>query len=219
MLRKLKEMAEQVQNAGNALRFDPAKFNDPIATQTQWESLKGGSSSFRTHKLKEQGVNGMAFAPTAGGRLFSLIFIVIGLAIPVIFYLTLEPGDPEALNTFLFTSLFGLLFFGAGCFTMYKFSVPIVFDKTRGIYWKGRKNPEENTNDIRANRLRDVHAIQLLSSYVRSDKKSYYVYETNFILKDAERVNLVRQGGSRAKAKEDAKTLADFLGKPLWDAS
>ncbi|WP_339137438.1 MAG: hypothetical protein WGN25_05270 [Candidatus Electrothrix sp. GW3-4] len=45
-----------------------------------------------------------------------------------------------------------------------------------------------------------------------------YSYEIDLILKDGTRINAMGHG-KKSKIQEDAKILAEFLGKPLWDAS
>ncbi|MDP6491172.1 MAG: hypothetical protein QGG69_05335 [Kiritimatiellia bacterium] len=58
---------------------------------------------------------------------------------------------------------------------------------------------------------------QLLSEYCRSDKSSYYSYELNLVLQDGSRINVVDHG-NKTKLREDAATLSEFLGRPVWDA-
>ena len=43
-------------------------------------------------------------------------------------------------------------------------------------------------------------------------------YEINLILHDSSRLNVVHHGNKK-RIRRDAATLAEFLGKPLWDAS
>jgi hypothetical protein len=43
-------------------------------------------------------------------------------------------------------------------------------------------------------------------------------YEINLILKDSSRVHVV-QHRSKKRIRQDAAVLAEFLDKPLWDAS
>jgi hypothetical protein len=64
--------------------------------------------------------------------------------------------------------------------------------------------------------LEDIHAIQLLSEYVRRSKSSYYSYELNLVLNDGKRL-IVVDHGNLTRLQEDAKKLLEFLGKPVWD--
>ena len=45
-----------------------------------------------------------------------------------------------------------------------------------------------------------------------------YNYELNLVLKDGERINVVDHGNLK-KIQDDANTLSNFLGKPVWDAT
>ena len=65
--------------------------------------------------------------------------------------------------------------------------------------------------------LEDIHALQLISEYCRGSKRSYYSYELNLVLRNGRRINVMDHGDSE-KLREDAKTLSQFLEKPLWDA-
>ncbi|RWX50781.1 hypothetical protein VU01_12641, partial [Candidatus Electrothrix marina] len=50
------------------------------------------------------------------------------------------------------------------------------------------------------------------------NKSSYCSYEINLVLQDGSRINVVDHG-KKNRIREDAHALAEFLGKPLWDAS
>ena len=99
-------------------------------------------------------------------------------------------------------------------------AAPIVFDKASGYFWKGRKFPQD-VPDPRSLKnvvqIGQIHALQLLAEYVRGSKSSYYSYELNLVLEDGKRLNVVDHG-NQTKLREDAKTLSQFLGKPVWDA-
>lgn len=222
MLNKLKNLKEHFDQGRNAITFDASRFNDPLAEQIQWTALKSGGSNFHSHTLTEVGPSRMEFQPTMKSKMFSMVFILMGVAMPVFFGMTaIDFAEPDALKFVGFISLFGLMFIGAGIFMYRKNSVPIVFDKITGRFWKGRegpdKFPDKDTSDL-APYLRDVHAIQLISQYVKSDKSSYYVYEMNFVMKDTKRYNVMRHGGKR-QIRRDAEKMAAFIGKPVWDAA
>lgn len=222
MLNKLKNLKEHFDQGRNAITFDASRFNDPLAEQIQWTSLKSGGSNFHSHTLTEMGPSRMEFKPTMKSKMFSMIFVILGIAFPVFFGMTaIDFAEPDALKFVGFISLFGLIFIGAGIFMYRKNSVPIVFDKISGRFWKGRngpdKFPDKDTSDL-APYLRDVHAIQLISQYVKSDKSSYYVYEMNFVMKDTRRYNVIRHGGKR-QIRRDAEKMSAFIGKPVWDAA
>ncbi len=58
----------------------------------------------------------------------------------------------------------------------------------------------------------------MLRERIRSKNGSYYSYEINLVLHNASRVNVIDHGNHQAVI-EDAETLAQALGVPLWDGS
>lgn len=218
MLKKIKKF---IKEASQQPAFDASKFNDSLASEIKWTPLKGGGSNFRTHKLVPVDYNRIEFKSTLGAKIFCSIFMGAGLAVPAgISIHSFQNSGQLFQSDFLFGILFGLIFMGVGGFMFYRFAKPVIFDKMRGMYWKGWKVPDHySVRDTgkEISRISSIHAIQLLSEYVRSDKSSYYSYELNLVLKDGSRLNVVDHGNA-AKLREDAKTLSEFLGKPVWDA-
>jgi hypothetical protein len=202
--------------------FDALQFDDPVAMQTMWTPAKPGGSNFKTHKLAVVDHHRLEFNATMGAKLFCSIFFLAGLGVLVL-ELTVGFSDPaqDGVMAGLFVYLFGLLFMGVGAGVYYYMCIPRVFDKWAGLYWKGYKEPRNTfgtTMPKDSARLGDIHAIQLLSEYIRSDKSSYYSYELNIVLRNGERLNVVDHG-SKARVLEDSRKLSEFLGKPVWDAT
>lgn len=218
MLQKIKGLFKK--KIGREL-FDPTRFNDPLAEQIGWSPVNGGGSNFQTHRLVKLDYNRIEFKPTLGIKLFSGLFVVVGIAIPLfILYQDLENGNPIDSNQILFTAVFSLGFVGAGSLFYYLKAKPVVFDKLSGLYWKGRKKPEHNfrtTGKQEGIPFRDIYAIQLLSEYIKGDKNSYYSYELNLVLSNGERLNVIDHG-KKSKIVEDANILSEFLNKPVWNA-
>jgi len=200
---------------------DPSQFGDPLATQTAWTPIRRGGSSFRTHKLVTVDPSRIEFRASLGAILFYLLFMLFGLAFFASFFVSRFPSHkPSADLPVLVPLLVTLIFAAVGGYLLYTGTAPIVFEKGRGVFWKGRKGPDEaidSRNTDKFVRLDHVHALQLVSEYCRGNKSSYYSYELNLVLKDGKRVNVVDHG-NRDKIREDARVLAAFLGKPLWDA-
>lgn len=219
MLNKIKTILKKVSRQGPA--YDPSVFNDTLAMETQWTPLKGGGSNFRTHKLVTVNYNRVEFKSTLGAKLFSFVFMVFGAGIPAwIGFNTVQKTGQFFQSDVLFVALFGLLFFGIGSFMFYWFAKPVIFDRTKGMYWKGWKAPKgylAQDSVKEGCRIGNIHAIQILAEFVRSDKSSYYSYELNLVMKDSSRMNVIDHGSS-VKIREDAKLLSEFLGVPVWDA-
>lgn len=64
----------------------------------------------------------------------------------------------------------------------------------------------------------NVYAIQLIKEFVRGDRKSYWSYEFNLVLKDGERINIVDHGNLK-QIQGDAQTLQRLMGCKLWDGT
>jgi hypothetical protein len=219
MLDKIKTF---IKNASSREPFDPSRFNDSVAEKSGWNPLKRGGTNFRTHSLTEMDYNRLQYKISPGMMIFSLLFTAIGVGAGWFINSQLAVQySGFSLGTHWPVLVFGGLFTGAGLGMLYSGSKPIVFDKIRGFYWKGRKEPnvsmkEDELKD--ACRLSSIHAIQVIRERVRSDKKSYYSYEINLVKKNGDRLNVIDHA-KRDVILEDAKKLSEFLGKPVWDAS
>lgn len=221
MIDKLKNLKEHIAQGKHAMSFDVSRFNDPMAEQIQWTPLQSGGSSFAAQNLTEINPDRFELKPTLQSKLFSFVFMGVGVAIPLFFIPDIDFADEDAMLSLGFLSIFGLLFAASGFFTLRKFSKPTVFDKSIGKFWKGKNGPDKKPELMNSELVYDldkVYAIQLLSEYVRSDKKSYYIFELNFVMDDTKRLNILRQGG-KAKIRKNADTLSKFLNIPIWDAA
>lgn len=221
MLKKLKLALEQLASRAAPDPFDASRFNDPLASQIQWTPFKPGGTNFRTHNLVMIDFNRMEFKTSIGARLFYSVFLFVGLGIGMGFTVAAaNAGTPFFDSELIIPILFGLVFAVVGGVLFYTGAKPVVFDKRSGYFWKCWKSPDKafNLNAMEEyTKLSDIHALQLLSEYIRGDKSSYHSYELNLVLKDGNRVNVVDHG-NHVKLLEDARTLGDFLGIPVWDA-
>lgn len=226
MLRALAEKLQALQEklTREAVPYDPSHLGDELATRTEWGPAKSGGASFSTHRLVDAGPRRVEFRATKGALAFYGVFAVIGALALVIFptatFATM--GLQWRTASFLIIPLVvGSVFVAVGGAMWYYGSAPIVFDKQRGEYWKGRIAPAEaaNRDQIKERiELDRIHALQLISERCHSKNSSYYSYELNLVLDDATRMNVVDHG-NRAELLADAETLSGFLGRPLWDAT
>jgi hypothetical protein len=221
----LKRLGEKLRGLMvEPVAYDPSGLGDPVATQTAWSPAKGGGANFRTHALIRVNPTRMEFRASLGARLFHLVFLIVGLGMVAAFSISVLSGDPAGMEagTASFVPLFlGLVFAIAGGAMWYFGAAPIVFDKSRGEYWKGRVAPYEASNRRNLDhyaKLDQVHAVQLISEHLQSDKSSYYSHELNLVLGDGTRMNVVDHG-DRSRLRDDAQTLAAFLERPVWDAT
>jgi hypothetical protein len=220
MFKKLIEKMKSM--ASDRVSFDPSSLNDPVAMQTDWTPAKRGGANFRTHKLVVVNSNRREFRASLGAKLFYFIFLLVGIGVLIGFsFSKLSSGGFSFQMDTIMPLLFGVIFASVGGSLLYYGTAPIVFDKRKGAFWKGRKSPDEVFNKKALKyfaELERIHALQLISEYCRGNKSSYYSYELNIVLEDGSRINVVDHG-NQSKLRDDATTLSDFLGKPVWDAT
>ena len=213
-------MAQNLQNLFSQRKpFDPSLFNDPVATQTEWNWLVSGGANFRTFKLVQVNTNLIKFRTTFGAVLFALLFLVVGLGLLVLIiwesYLT-------AFTTELMVGIgMGLVFAGVGAYLLYRQILPIVFDKREGLFWKKRKpNSVMSLNDASEDcvHLEFIHALQIVAEFISGKNSNYYSYELNLVLKNGNRINVIDHG-NKEKIEREAKVLSEFLKVPVWDAT
>jgi hypothetical protein len=221
MFKKLAEKLKEL--AGNRVPVNPSQFDDPVAEKTEWNPKKGGGANFCTHRLAETGAMCVEFQPTVMARIFYGLFFVLGLGmLAVVSYTRLQRWDAPLDVDFILPAVFGVVFTFVGVALLYYGGRKIVFDKRRGYFWKGRKAPDlyrPGGKSESAAALDDIHAIQIVSEFCSGSKgSSYYSYELNLVLNDAGRINVVDHGSIK-KLREDADRLAQFLDRPVWDAT
>ena len=204
--------------------FDPSSLNDEVALKTKWTPAKAGGTNFGTHRLQEVSVDRVEFRARGIALLFPLLFMFVGLVSGVGLSIAGLKGDMSMLYIGL---PFGGVFFLVGYFIMRTWLTPRVFDRRLGFYWRGHKAPQQFKqfkSDKEASwPLQSIHAVQLISEYCPNnsssrDSNSCYSYELNLVFTDGKRVNVVDHG-NHALIGEDARSLADFLAIPVWDAT
>jgi hypothetical protein len=220
MFKKLMETLQSMTRTQPVI--DPAQFNDQLALQVEWTPARSGGTSFRTHKLVQVHSDRLEFQASWAAKMFCGLFVFIGIMAPSGFLASVFLSD-EPLSTgyaiLIIPCLGGLVFVALGGILFRYGTAPIVFDKFKGYFWKGRRAPYEvvNLNELKnACKIEHLYALQLLSEYCRGNKTSYYSYELNLILNDGRRINVIDHG-NKGKIREDTNTLSTFLNKPVWD--
>lgn len=219
MIKKITDKIKQLAKMQPPL--DLGAFDDPLAKRVSWRPLKVGGSNFTTHKLVYDSLDRLSFRATFGAKFFYGIFLVVGIVMLVaLLPLVGSTAAGQSPSPMILLGVIGLLFVTIGAAMMKAGTQPIVFDKARGFFWKGRIAPDEVFDRSRIKEhaeLSRVHALQLISEYCHGNKHAYTSYELNIVLEDGERINVVDHGSFR-KLAEEAQKLADFLEKPLWNA-
>ena len=199
-----------------------AFFDDPVARQTKWTLVQQRGSYILRHKLVRIDHGRMEFRITILSVFACIALLLFGSA-----FIGSSFSDGQFNSKFIPQTLIGFALLCTGGWRLYSGTVPLVFDKRKGAFWKGRKVPDnpirrkENSNYVRLER---VYALQLISKVTKSTAQAGHQassvtrYEINLILKDSSRVHVV-QHRNKKRIRQDAAGLAEFLGKPLWDAS
>jgi hypothetical protein len=205
MFRKL---WSKLRSLTDEYEVDPSGFNDPVALKTEWTPAKPGGASFRTRHLAVVDFHRAVFRASLRAILFYGIFLLIGIAVIVVFLgARFFVSDATPNSNSLFLLLFGLVFATVGGWMLRNGTLSIVFDRDSGRFRKGRKIDTA---------LGEIHAIQLISENCSDSDSSFYSYELNLVLQDGKRIHVVDHGDKK-KLREDAQQLSEFLGKPVWD--
>lgn len=218
LIQKLKSLVTKQDS------IDPTQFNDPVALKTEWTPARKGGANFQTRELIKAAPHRVEFRPTKTALFLYTLFALSGIGFLGIIYFVLGFRYKiwtHDIDYHLFPLIFiALVFSTIGCFLLYFGTAPIIFDKMKSAFWKGRKSSEHVLDPKTLKdfiRFNDIYALQLISEYIRSKNYSYYSYELNIVREDGSRVNIIDHG-KKDKLKQDAQTLATFLDKPLWDA-
>ncbi|MBL6986364.1 MAG: hypothetical protein ISR72_04820 [Methylobacter sp.] len=175
-------------------------FNDIIAKKAEWILLNTASSTFDPRKAICVNSQRIEFRTTWFSRLFLGIFVIVGIGGLLIH---------KAYVFFIFMGLIGL----------YWSSFPIVFDKNKNVFRKGRRFNLFMFMDYIEICLSEIYAIQLIGGRIsNSEGGDYRIYQINLINKDSKRLNVV-YFSNKVKAKESAIMLKKFLNVELWDAT
>ena len=206
----------------NQIYFDRSNFNDSVATKTDWYPIKLGGTSFQTHKLIIVNPNRLEFKATFWAKLIYFSFLYFGIIMSIDFYLSDILTNKLSFNKNTIMTLFVIfIFIGISSILYYFGTKPIIFDKSKGFFWKGWKEPDktqDRKNLKHLTKLEQIHALQIISEYIRGEKTpSFSSYELNIILKDGKRINIIDHGNLNA-LRNDAITLSNFLNIPIWDA-
>ena len=198
--------------------FDPSHFGDSIAMQTKWTYARGGGTSFRTYNLVKIDNNRMEFRSSIKSRLLHFMFILVPLLIFLVGFLLSQiiPVKKEL----IIVQLVPLSLVVIGIIIYYFATAPIVFDKHKRSFWKGRTEPDQISDKKKLKyfaKLEDIHALQIISEHCIGENNSYYSYELNLVLKNATRINVVDHGDLE-QIRLDSQVLSAFLDKKLWDA-
>jgi hypothetical protein len=226
MFKKLiQNLVEDLEDAEDTHKpFNPSSIGDPIAMQTDWEPLESdGIVSWMTESVEIDSHRMEFNAPRDTKNLYFFLIAGLGILFGLCysFHILVILQRELLFSTDMIQPLLVSLFFMAGgCCLLYFCTTPVVFDKHKGAFWKGRKAPAEVSDRKKLKcfaELADIHALQIVDEWCE-ERTSYMNYQLNLVLKDGSRLN-VFENKKRNKIQEAANAISKFLGKPVWDAT
>jgi hypothetical protein len=182
--------------------FDPGKSNDPVAKKTQWFAQNPNFTNFQTRTATQISGHRLVLRPTLGALGFYGLFTLVGLGTLVA---ALTP-DVAALPMLGFTLVFG----GIGLTGLVKALRSPMFDRRLHRYSVGSRSQQDQD-------LREVHALQIVSATQGGRNTVRRTFELNLVFQSGLRTSVVSHQDLEG-LRQDARTLANFLGLPLWDA-
>ncbi len=203
-------------------RFTPSQFGDPVAEETSWEPAKAGTSAnYATRKLVQRSPDRLEFRIVTGLVILYVVALLLGLAMLGAFAHGRLSADAFVINAnAIVIPLIGLGLMITGVLGLYCGTAPVVFDRRTGWFWKGRRVPDGSAKDRKIEQLArfdDIRAVQLIAERISgSQGRSWASIEINLVLGDGARINVIDHG-NKAQVLADARTIAEFINKPIWD--
>lgn len=203
--------------------FDPSRFGDPLALEVFWAPAKKQQTHFCLYRFKMVQPNLAAMRCSPFDRLLPSLTMLVGLGIlakGIIVSTTSNHFQSESAEL-LILFLIGALFVFLGIQLLRSTLSPIHFDLDRGVFWRGPKPPaisSGGTQNLAYSNIDQIYAIQVLpkAGFVNDQTTKYsQIYETNLIMPDGSRSNVVDCGSYKALT-DDARKLGEFLNKPVW---
>lgn len=204
-------------------QFVATKIADPVVLLTGWSPISRSGSNLHSYELVPMTTGRFEFHATSYFKGWGTGFIVMGLAVALLVSIQNYSRGRFFSGQTAMVFLVAAAFAGAGWYMRFRMTLPAAFDIDEGLFWKQAKaRPEGNGNEGRKDitSLDDVHALQIVPGYHSGDQGSsgYYSYELNLVLKDGQRVGVV-SSGDRYNLSRDVTRLAEFIDKPVWDAT
>jgi hypothetical protein len=118
----------------------------------------------------------------------------------------------------------GLAIVLGGALMIWLSRTPLQFDRRSGIFSRGRQSDKPLAKALtpyQSCALEDIHALQILvkrKNIGGVPGGAYLSYELNLVLANGTRMNVLDHGDGAA-VRKDAATLAQFLSRPVWDAT
>jgi len=211
----LSKIIQDIKDALKPEPYDSSIFNHPIALKTKWNPKIPGGPAAKNRSLHKLSSSKLVYKST----IYVKIIVLILIFLPIILFFTIFDNLSNLRGFEYVFILIPLMLPLTGLFFLYKVLRPIVIDKKLGYLYKSYKKPKTGftiTPNKKWVALDQVIALQILKEKVTIKNSSYYSYEINFVLKDANRYN-VADHGELSFIEQDAIILSNFLGVPIWN--
>jgi hypothetical protein len=189
------------------------QFHDPVAEKTEWEFAESDRTAVSELRLAKTDQSRLEYRTNT--TWIGIVLIVGGIIIGSLGAVRLASGEMAFNFDRAFSFLFSLAAVVFGIFLSFIVQ-RVVFDKFDRVFWKGRTIGRAKRMRCSA-KLEDIYAIQIVDEWC-GDESSTMNYQLNIVLKDGGRVN-VFEDKKQEKIREAAKLLAEYLGRPVWDAT
>ena len=192
----------------NFIFSNTAYIQEPVAQQISWKSIQKEGRPLTNMILKS--IEGsLEFHLSLLSRLFYFSFIILGLMFLAYATYALFTYHFE---TTLWTMLLGIPLFGIGVYQFSKQAIPLIFDKSKNLYFKNNEHSEVEDETA----LNKVHALQILSYRTKNENKKHA--ELNLVLKNGKRVYVCSYDEeSYEQIEKDAQKISKYIEKPVWN--
>ncbi len=189
----------------NRARVTEAPLETHPPADLDWTPLRPGGAIFRTHHLLVTAPQRIELQPSKSARALVMSFAVVGLASPCVaawWFVTYSDAGALVVGAMLFVVCLVLVLL-----LRKQLDNRRVFDAELGRYSSTREPLELP--------LARIRALQITRERVIGPDSDFDSDELNLILDEGQRVNVIDHGDS-ANLLADARTLAAWLGVPLW---
>lgn len=197
--------------------FDPAAcFGDPFAAEVDWATRGEDGIGYAPRSVIQNSAQRLELRPSSWLEIFLEFLPLSSLA--GLFLLAVAHGSEWI------TRLCGLMLLLWGLWSVWRKSAPWVFDLAEGVASKGRAAG-------RSWRIDQIHAVQLVTKLRLAPHRDptnrsgprfadERVYQSWLVLRDGKRLPLAPYASDQLDcARAQAKQIAVFLSRPLWDAT
>lgn len=219
-----KELLREIEERKN--RPKPPWADDPIAKSLEWTGTAAFGADNVTNpkgahvRLAKASANRIEFHPPSTRRWHVTMLFAGGVTYVLVVIAT------ASLMTAILAPFICLMLSVLAEFYTRSIADWLYFDKQLGVYWRSKTVPATTiASTEKAGRISDIYALQLLSTwrYVGDPRmgvagagyKQFPTHELNLVLNDARRLSIVCDD-DYGRLDRGAKTLAEFLRKPLW---